>query len=404
MTAEQSPEKRSKWKQKLFPRDKDKPKNEDSLTPAPTGEDSAYGGSEPSSSLTAEGRSNASTSAHASSGTGDRSPRPRADGPSTYTSPTIKQETNPRTGQTVTTTTTTTTTTITVAEPNGATTTIQEPNNNATELPAVSEAAEPQTETQAQQAPLAPDGQPTSRPQRRGSETPGRRLIPPRDPAPAQHTSATDLSPTAPVASSLPSGNEDPNQIYPQSSLTPARNSIPSFSYPGRNRPLGEGSDDTARPDPSRPRSTLQNLKSAAAGIHGAGETLRGTLNSVVDERFSSDPRAHEKNQAALTRGQYEIENRRFLHAQGETQPPRDNTPVRQQQQQSPVVPNYGYSADITGGNAWDEPRTPIGGRLGNLLNKATSRLPSGGVSDADGEPKSRTRLQKRSSSGLGYS
>ncbi|KAI5361727.1 hypothetical protein Slin14017_G084600 [Septoria linicola] len=63
---------------------------------------------------------------------------------------------------------------------------------------------------------------------------------------------------------------------------------------------------------PSAPTSTFGSLKAAAKGIHGVGETLRGTLNNEIDTRF---PRknaekaaiANAKNQAALHRGQTEM-------------------------------------------------------------------------------------------------
>jgi hypothetical protein len=48
----------------------------------------------------------------------------------------------------------------------------------------------------------------------------------------------------------------------------------------------------------------------------GAGEALRGTLNSTVDKRFSKpDAPVHSKNQAAIDRGRAEIESRRLAHA-----------------------------------------------------------------------------------------
>lgn len=50
----------------------------------------------------------------------------------------------------------------------------------------------------------------------------------------------------------------------------------------------------------------------AAAGIHGAGEALRGTVNSVVDRRLGADPETMKKNEDAIQVGRYEIENRRF--------------------------------------------------------------------------------------------
>ncbi|KAF2214372.1 hypothetical protein CERZMDRAFT_83078 [Cercospora zeae-maydis SCOH1-5] len=64
---------------------------------------------------------------------------------------------------------------------------------------------------------------------------------------------------------------------------------------------------------PSAPASTFGSLKAAAKGLHGVGETLRGTLNNEIDTRF---PRrnaekaaiANAKNQAAMERGQTEMQ------------------------------------------------------------------------------------------------
>ncbi|TKA43196.1 hypothetical protein B0A54_06146 [Friedmanniomyces endolithicus] len=58
--------------------------------------------------------------------------------------------------------------------------------------------------------------------------------------------------------------------------------------------------------------SALGNLKAAAIGLHGVGETLRGTLNSEVDNRLSRrDPdkaaAVDAKNRADITRGQQEM-------------------------------------------------------------------------------------------------
>ena len=75
------------------------------------------------------------------------------------------------------------------------------------------------------------------------------------------------------------------------------------------------GSDSGA---PVQRQSTLSSLKAAAAGIHGVGETLRGTLNSNIDRRIptSRDP----EQQAALVKkhediaaaGRSEMETQRF--------------------------------------------------------------------------------------------
>lgn len=64
--------------------------------------------------------------------------------------------------------------------------------------------------------------------------------------------------------------------------------------------------------------STLSNLKAAAAGMHGVGETLRGTLNSNIDRRFpgSGDKEKHaaivQRHDDVVAAGRSEIENQRF--------------------------------------------------------------------------------------------
>lgn len=69
---------------------------------------------------------------------------------------------------------------------------------------------------------------------------------------------------------------------------------------------------------PVQRQSTLSNLKAAAAGIHGVGETLRGTLNSNIDRRFtgSGNPEKHaaivKKHEDVIAAGRSEIENQRF--------------------------------------------------------------------------------------------
>lgn len=57
----------------------------------------------------------------------------------------------------------------------------------------------------------------------------------------------------------------------------------------------------------------MANIKAAASGIHGAGETLRGTFNDTFDRR---NPTAHAKNQAVIDKGRAEIEASRMRQQQ----------------------------------------------------------------------------------------
>ncbi|RAK71746.1 protein dprC [Aspergillus fijiensis CBS 313.89] len=54
-----------------------------------------------------------------------------------------------------------------------------------------------------------------------------------------------------------------------------------------------------------------RGVKSVAAGIHGAGESLRGGLNAAVDSAFGHDQGAA-KNAAIADKGEREIETGRF--------------------------------------------------------------------------------------------
>ncbi|KAM0806006.1 hypothetical protein BDR22DRAFT_830022 [Usnea florida] len=88
-----------------------------------------------------------------------------------------------------------------------------------------------------------------------------------------------------------------------------------NFSYPSRTPPNERaqvpGQSQTQMPIQQQPQnpSTLQNLKTAAVGIHGVGETLRGTLNSTVDRRFHAPPEQQAQNERVLNAGRQEIES-----------------------------------------------------------------------------------------------
>jgi hypothetical protein len=82
----------------------------------------------------------------------------------------------------------------------------------------------------------------------------------------------------------------------------------------------------------------------------GAGEALRGTLNSSVDKRFANpDSSVHAKNQAAIDAGRSEIETGHFVH--GSRPPPNANP-------QAPLAPTatpqYGsqYGSQHAPGNS----------------------------------------------------
>jgi len=60
--------------------------------------------------------------------------------------------------------------------------------------------------------------------------------------------------------------------------------------------------------------STVQNLKTAAAGIHGAGEALRGVINSTVDKRTGASQDSIARHDAIINRGRAEIETGKYQH------------------------------------------------------------------------------------------
>ncbi|KAJ5902262.1 hypothetical protein N7495_002790 [Penicillium taxi] len=55
-----------------------------------------------------------------------------------------------------------------------------------------------------------------------------------------------------------------------------------------------------------------KGVKGAAAGLHGAGEAIRGTLTSAVDKAFGSDESA-QWNEEIARRGEDEIRSGKFV-------------------------------------------------------------------------------------------
>ncbi|KAL8991683.1 MAG: hypothetical protein Q9169_007747 [Polycauliona sp. 2 TL-2023] len=65
-------------------------------------------------------------------------------------------------------------------------------------------------------------------------------------------------------------------------------------------------------PQQQHNQGTLQGLKNAAVGIHGAGETLRGTLNSAVDRRTGAPAERLAEHDRVLAAGRHEMETGRM--------------------------------------------------------------------------------------------
>jgi len=123
--------------------------------------------------------------------------------------------------------------------------------------------------------------------------------------------------------------------------------------------------------------STLANLKTAAIGIHGVGETLRGTLNSTVDHRMPGNaPEAtHAKNQAVLDAGRSEIETGRYVHSNRpmQGQPQYGSAQAQLQYGNAQAQPQYGNSTTVSSDRTGTaQGRT--GGRLGSLVHKVSEK------------------------------
>ncbi|KKY36379.1 hypothetical protein UCDDA912_g03639 [Diaporthe ampelina] len=394
-------EKRTKWK--LFSKDKSKSPTDGPGSSPP--QDLSSGSrldvpdansSEATSSLTTQGSSNASATLTTPSsnntsnpeyvngdtrnGMAASGPGGRAQDPAAQDNPTIK-----------------------LTGPNG-TTVVQEPRVGAAELPAAStpgsehQVASGHTETGLRPAPLAipprPPKEAIDPAPRKSSETPGRRIIPPREPF---------TSPPAP-------GGYDSIATPPVPERSTNRHGAPqNFSYPGRN---DSPPDNYFHEAPKEPRSTLESLKTAAVGLHGVGETLRGTLNDSVDRRFGSSQQARDKNQAAIDAGRFEIEQRRLYQPYR----PEDGRQAEDQQeraleQQEHLQPGSATApADAADRASWGTFGAPdrdagASSRLGKLFGKGTPSGSQGSVDSSTAQveaPKERTRLRKRSSSVLG--
>lgn len=147
----------------------------------------------------------------------------------------------------------------------------------------------------------------------------------------------------------------------------------------------------------------------AAAGIHGAGEALRGTVNSVVDRRLGADQEAMKKNEAAIQVGRYEIENRRF-HGRHD-----DMTNSHSDAVEAPEIKTYSAlpaaqqdgrsSSNIGESFSQRVSKSRFGDRLGNFAKVLGERSEESGREDAyepEMAPARRpAKLQKRSNSML---
>ncbi|KAI7273323.1 hypothetical protein KC335_g3427, partial [Hortaea werneckii] len=107
---------------------------------------------------------------------------------------------------------------------------------------------------------------------------------------------------------SYPNPSRSQERLHrPSHQPAPPSSSSPETMHPGYHRP-----SQSAEGGASSANNTLHSLKSAAIGLHGVGETLRGTLNTEVDNRLqrrnpSKNSAAAEKNHRVVERGEREM-------------------------------------------------------------------------------------------------
>ncbi|KAF2857366.1 hypothetical protein K470DRAFT_177128 [Piedraia hortae CBS 480.64] len=148
--------------------------------------------------------------------------------------------------------------------------------------------------------------------------------------------------------------NQNANFNSQGTSVTPTHGQ--NFSYPRRQV---EGTDQEA----TKPKGAMANLKAAAMGIHGVGETLRGTINSEMDSRFAGrNPAkaeaARTRNAAVLQRGEQEMASvyhpggmqNAYPQAQGQMMPTQTNMFPHQGTTMQPQghIPENPYGPDPT--------------------------------------------------------
>lgn len=120
---------------------------------------------------------------------------------------------------------------------------------------------------------------------------------------------------------------------------------------------------DHKPPNGLGPTKTIDNLKRAAAGVHGAGDLLRGTFNSSIDKCFHEpDSPATQKNEAILERGRYETENQRFQHGPNSSMPPLGQIHETQEPHEPFFQPQQAPAPQLTPGETSNRPRSMFSG------------------------------------------
>ncbi|KAL9027519.1 MAG: hypothetical protein Q9196_003965 [Gyalolechia fulgens] len=119
-------------------------------------------------------------------------------------------------------------------------------------------------------------------------------------------SSLRDRSPNPPTMQG--SGNNAIQDRSPMPGTSPGRT---NFSYPNRG-PFVQSAPPTQQQQQQQQQqaqqSTLQGLKSAAIGINGASETLRGTINSAVDRHTNAPPDILAEHERTIQGGKHDMD------------------------------------------------------------------------------------------------
>jgi len=180
-------------------------------------------------------------------------------------------------------------------------------------------AAQNQYPVEAPASPSSPTHQNFSYPGRQSFNQNGRRSsLEQQHPALRQPNTGRPRPPADPTYGQPPLNDSPESPQY-------QRQSIPPSLQPGHSSGFAYGSGQNTAQDPSHhqssgqaypPRqSTAQSIRTAAAGIHGAGETLRGALNSSIARSTGGTSEEIAKHDAITQRGRQEIESGQFVKA-----------------------------------------------------------------------------------------
>ncbi|KAI4181017.1 MAG: hypothetical protein L6R41_006864 [Letrouitia leprolyta] len=145
-------------------------------------------------------------------------------------------------------------------------------------------------------------------------------------------------SPPIPIRSSLRDRSPNPPATVQGGANSGIRDRSPNpgtspsgrtnFSYPNRGPYTQSASQPpmTQQQQQQAQQSTLQGLKSAAVGIHGASETLRGTINSAVDRHTHAPADVLAEHDRTIAGGRQEMERMQEARANQPNSNPNPNT------------------------------------------------------------------------------